>query len=58
VARLDHLKVSDVIDLREILDRMECTATGLVVIGTRLSVSPYYAAEAPIGEGAPARIVG
>ncbi|TMK97739.1 MAG: hypothetical protein E6G34_08555 [Actinobacteria bacterium] len=63
VARLDHLKASDVVDLRETLDRLEANAAGLVVIGTRPSGSPYYAAGAPATEasateGPPVRIVG
>jgi capsular exopolysaccharide synthesis family protein len=57
VARLDHLKVSDVVDLREALDRFETRATGLVVIGTRVSSSPYYE-EAPPSETPSVRIVG
>ena len=43
VARLDRLKTSDVIDLREMLDRLEVNPVGVVVIGTRPSDSPYYA---------------
>jgi capsular exopolysaccharide synthesis family protein len=42
VARLDRLKISDVIDLREMLDRMNTNPVGVVVIGTRPSGSPYY----------------
>ena len=44
VARLDRLKMSDVIDLREMLDRLDSNPVGLVVIGTRPAGSPYYAA--------------
>jgi Mrp family chromosome partitioning ATPase len=47
VARLDRLKMSDVIDLREMLDRLDSNPVGLVVIGTRPAGSPYYAAPGP-----------
>lgn len=45
VARLDRLRVSDVTDLREMLDRVAADPVGLVVIGAHLSGSPYYAAD-------------
>jgi hypothetical protein len=32
-----------VIDLREMLDRLDVDPVGIVVIGTRPSDSPYYA---------------
>ena len=57
VARLDRLKMSDAIDLREMLDRLESDPVGLVVIGTRLTGSPYYAADGSATE-APAISVG
>jgi capsular exopolysaccharide synthesis family protein len=44
VARLDRLKMSEVIDLREMLDRLDSSPVGLVVIGTRPVGSPYYTA--------------
>ena len=43
VARLDRLRMSDIIDLREMLDRLDSDPVGVVVIGTRPSDSPYYA---------------
>jgi succinoglycan biosynthesis transport protein ExoP len=57
VARMGHLKVSDVVDLRELLDRIDCDVAGLVVIGTRLASSPYYAGEAPMTEPSRVRLV-
>lgn len=47
VARLDRLRMSDVIDLREMLDRLDSNPVGLVVIGTRPAGSPYYAEASP-----------
>ncbi|MFI4993903.1 MAG: Wzz/FepE/Etk N-terminal domain-containing protein [Solirubrobacterales bacterium] len=47
VARLDRLTMSNVIDLREMLDRLGSKPVGLVVIGTRPAESPYYAADSP-----------
>ncbi len=47
VARLDYLKIADVVDLRDMLDRLNSHPVGLVVIGTRLSDSPYYAVGPP-----------
>lgn len=45
VARLDRLTMDKVIDLREVLYRVNAHPIGLVVIGTRLAESPYYAAD-------------
>jgi Mrp family chromosome partitioning ATPase/capsular polysaccharide biosynthesis protein len=45
VSRLDRLRASDAIELRETLDRLDANAVGIVVIGTRLTGSPYYAAD-------------
>jgi Mrp family chromosome partitioning ATPase/LPS O-antigen subunit length determinant protein (WzzB/FepE family) len=42
VSRLDLLKISDVVDLREMFDRLNANPIGVVVIGTRPSGSPYY----------------
>jgi Mrp family chromosome partitioning ATPase/capsular polysaccharide biosynthesis protein len=57
VSRLDRLRASDAIDLRETLDRLDVNAVGVVVIGTRLTGSPYYAADGSAAE-APALKVG
>jgi succinoglycan biosynthesis transport protein ExoP len=57
VSRLDRLRASDAIDLREMLDRLDVNAVGVVVIGTRLTGSPYYAADGSAAE-APALKVG
>jgi Mrp family chromosome partitioning ATPase len=50
VSRLDRLRASDAIDLRETLDRVDANAIGVVVIGTRLTGSPYYAADGSAAE--------
>ncbi len=42
VARLDRLTMAKVIDLREVLYRVNANPMGLVVIGARLAESPYY----------------
>jgi Mrp family chromosome partitioning ATPase len=47
VARLDRMKMSEVIDTREMLDRLATSPVGLVVIGARAIGSPYYAAPSP-----------
>ncbi|MEA2140434.1 MAG: tyrosine-protein kinase [Solirubrobacteraceae bacterium] len=52
VARLDYLKISDVVDLRDMLDRLNASPVGLVVIGTRPSDSPYYAVGPPAATAA------
>ena len=57
VARLDRLHTSDAIDLREMLDRLDANPVGLVVIGSRLLGSPYYAAGGSASE-APALNIG
>src|SRR5438105_7519605 len=57
VSRLDRLRTSNAIDLRETLDRLDVNAVGIVVIGTRLTGSPYYAADGSAAE-APALKVG
>src|SRR5437660_900357 len=50
VARLDRLRASEAIDLREMLDRLDANPVGVVVIGTRLTGSPYYAADGSAAE--------
>jgi Mrp family chromosome partitioning ATPase len=52
VSRLDYLKISDVVDLRDMLDRLNASPVGLVVIGTRPSDSPYYAVGPPAATAA------
>jgi capsular exopolysaccharide synthesis family protein len=42
VSRLDRLRITDVIDLREMLDRLHAHPVGVVVTGTRPTGSPYY----------------
>jgi Mrp family chromosome partitioning ATPase len=50
VARLDRLRVADAVELHEMLDRVDANSFGLVVIGTRLAGSPYYAADGALTE--------
>jgi Mrp family chromosome partitioning ATPase len=50
VSRLDRLRVSDAVEMRETLDRLDANAVGIVVLGTRLSGSPYYAADGSASE--------
>jgi Mrp family chromosome partitioning ATPase/capsular polysaccharide biosynthesis protein len=52
VSRLDRLRTSDAVEMRETLDRLDANAVGIVVLGTRLAGSPYYAADAIAGEPA------
>jgi len=47
VNRLDRLTVDNVADLRQTLDRMEVAPLGVVVIGARAEVSPYYMTRRP-----------
>lgn len=47
VNRLDRLTVDNVADLRQTLDRMELAPLGVVVIGARAEVSPYYMSRRP-----------
>jgi len=42
---------------RRTFDRIDCDVAGLVVIGTRLASSPYYAGEAPMTEPSRVRLV-
>src|SRR4051812_15293037 len=42
VARLDRITLENVVDAREILDRIDRPAAGMVVIGARSEASPYY----------------
>ncbi len=52
VARLDRLSLDNVIDMRDLLDRLGIEQLGLVVVGARGERSPYYMADhAPILKG-------
>jgi Mrp family chromosome partitioning ATPase/capsular polysaccharide biosynthesis protein len=42
VARLDRITLENVVDAREVLDRLERPSVGMVVIGARSEASPYY----------------
>ncbi len=45
VARLDRVSHEQVEDLNELVGRLRLRALGLVVIGTKLELSPYYLSE-------------
>ncbi len=45
VARLDRIRLDNVIDLNDVLERLGISPIGLVVIGAREPVSPYYLSE-------------
>ncbi|HEX5910705.1 MAG TPA: Wzz/FepE/Etk N-terminal domain-containing protein [Thermoleophilaceae bacterium] len=47
VNRLDRLSLDNVADLRQTLDRMEVAPLGIVVIGAKTEVSPYYTTRRP-----------
>ncbi len=42
VSRLDRITLDNVMDARDILDRLDAHPIGLVVIGARSEASPYY----------------
>jgi non-specific protein-tyrosine kinase len=42
VARLDRISLENVIDARDVLDRVDRQPLGIVVIGARTEASPYY----------------
>jgi capsular exopolysaccharide synthesis family protein len=42
VARLDRVTLENVVDARDVLDRMDRPMVGMVVIGARSEASPYY----------------
>ena len=42
VARLDRITLENVVDARELLDRLDRPSIGMVVIGARSEASPYY----------------
>jgi capsular exopolysaccharide synthesis family protein len=47
VARLDRLTVDNVIEMRELFDRMDVNPLGVVVIGAQRGVSPSYLSSSP-----------
>lgn len=47
VSRLDRISLDNVVEMRDLLDRLEVTPLGHVVVGVRRSVSYYYATAAP-----------
>jgi Mrp family chromosome partitioning ATPase len=42
VARLDRVTLENVVDARDVLDRIDRPMVGMVVIGARSEASPYY----------------
>ena len=42
VARLDRISLENIADGRDVLDRVDLPALGIVVIGARTEASPYY----------------
>jgi succinoglycan biosynthesis transport protein ExoP len=47
VARLDRVSPSQAEDLRELLRRLQIAPVGLVAVGARVELSPYYTSERP-----------
>lgn len=47
VARLDRITIEHVLDMQELIERLGLNLLGLVVIGARVDVSPYYLTERP-----------
>ena len=47
VAKLDRVTIDQAIDARELLERFGLDPVGLVVIGAKVDVSPYYVSERP-----------
>jgi len=45
VARLDRVSPEQVEDLNELVDRLRLAPVGVVVVGTKLEMSPYYLSE-------------
>lgn len=54
VSQLDRLTVENVVDMRDLLDRLEAAPLGHIVIGARVQVSPYYQSERARQAGAAA----
>jgi Mrp family chromosome partitioning ATPase len=42
VARLDRITLDNLMDARDVLDRIEARPVGVAVIGARSEASPYY----------------
>jgi Mrp family chromosome partitioning ATPase len=47
VSRLDRISLDHIAELREVLDRLDARPLGIVVIGARGELSPYYLARRP-----------
>lgn len=47
VARLDRVALDQAVDMQELIERYGLDPLGLVVIGAKVDVSPYYLAERP-----------
>ena len=55
VSRLDRLTLERVEELRDVIDRLGVRPLGIVVIGTRAEISPYYTQGRPLIEEQQAR---
>lgn len=55
VAKLDRVTIDQAIDARELLERFGLDPVGLVVIGAKVDVSPYYVTERPPITSEPAK---
>jgi tyrosine-protein kinase len=47
VSRLDRLTADNVVDVRDLMERLNMDPIGIVVLGVRVQVSPYYLSERP-----------
>jgi Mrp family chromosome partitioning ATPase len=47
VSRLDRVSLENVSDMLDLLERLQVKPMGLVVIGARTAVSPYYLSDRP-----------
>lgn len=50
VSRLDRLTLDHVTELRDVIDRLDVQPLGIVVIGARGEISPYYLTRRPLIE--------
>jgi Mrp family chromosome partitioning ATPase len=53
VSRLDRATLEDLTELRDMLERLEVHALGVVVVGARRSIAYAYAGAASAREGRP-----
>lgn len=55
VARLDRVSPSQAEDVRELLRRLRITPIGMVAVGARVELSPYYTSERAMGTDRPSK---